>query len=136
MAHGLSCSVACGIFPGQGSNPCPLHWQADSQPLRHQGSPNNMGLNCMGPLTCGFLSLNIYYSTTRSQGWLNPVSTDVELWVPIVKLHTSFSVCGFFTTWILDCAVGLVTLTPLLFKGQLYLQRRDSAFHEGMLSVN
>ena len=23
-AHGLSCSVACGIFPDQGSNPCPL----------------------------------------------------------------------------------------------------------------
>ena len=39
MAHGLSCSAACGIFPDQGSNPYPLHWQADSQPLRHQGSP-------------------------------------------------------------------------------------------------
>ena len=39
VAHGLSCSAACGIFPDQGSNPCPLHWQADSQPLRHQGSP-------------------------------------------------------------------------------------------------
>ena len=30
VAHGLSCSVACGIFPDQGSNPCPLHWQVDS----------------------------------------------------------------------------------------------------------
>ena len=39
VAHGPSCSAACGIFPYQGSNPCPLHWQADSQPLRHQGSP-------------------------------------------------------------------------------------------------
>ena len=39
VAHGLRCSTACGIFPDQGSNPCPLHWQADSQPLRHQGSP-------------------------------------------------------------------------------------------------
>ena len=39
VAHGLSCSAACGIFPDQGSNPCPLHWQADSQPLHHQGSP-------------------------------------------------------------------------------------------------
>ena len=38
-AHGPSCSAACGIFLYQGSNPCPLHWQADSQPLRHQGSP-------------------------------------------------------------------------------------------------
>ena len=39
VAHGPSCSAACGIFPDQGSNPCPLHWQADSQPLSHQGSP-------------------------------------------------------------------------------------------------
>ena len=39
VAHGPRCSAACGIFPDQGSNPCPLHWQADSQPLRHQGSP-------------------------------------------------------------------------------------------------
>ena len=41
VAHGRSCSAACGIFPDQGSNPCPLHWPADSQPLRHQGSPPN-----------------------------------------------------------------------------------------------
>ena len=26
-------------FPNRGSNPWPLHWQADSYPLRHQGSP-------------------------------------------------------------------------------------------------
>ena len=38
VAHGPSHSEACGIFPDQGSNPCPLHWQADSQPLCHQGS--------------------------------------------------------------------------------------------------
>ena len=38
VAHGLCCSVACGILPNQGSNPHPLHWQVDSQPLRHQGS--------------------------------------------------------------------------------------------------
>ena len=39
LAHGPSRSAAFGIFPDQGSNPCSLHWQADSQPLRHQGSP-------------------------------------------------------------------------------------------------
>ena len=38
MAHGLSCSAACGIFPDQGSKPCLLHGQADSLPLSHQGS--------------------------------------------------------------------------------------------------
>ena len=41
VAHGPSCSTARGILPDQGPNPCPLHWQADSQPLRHQGSPSN-----------------------------------------------------------------------------------------------
>ena len=30
LVHGLSCSEACGIFPDQGSNLCPLHWQTDS----------------------------------------------------------------------------------------------------------
>ena len=30
VVHGLSCSVAYGTFPDQGSNSCPLHWQADS----------------------------------------------------------------------------------------------------------
>ena len=38
-AHGPSCSTARGILLDQGSNPHPSHWQADSQPLRHQGSP-------------------------------------------------------------------------------------------------
>ena len=36
-AWGLSYSEACGIFPEQ--NLCPLHWQADSEPLECQGSP-------------------------------------------------------------------------------------------------
>ena len=52
VAHGPSCSVACGILPDQGSNPCPLHWQADSQPLRHQGSPTAFYLNDMFDLLC------------------------------------------------------------------------------------
>ena len=39
VAHRLSCFAACGIFPDQGSNPCPLHWKADSLPPHHQGSP-------------------------------------------------------------------------------------------------
>ena len=30
VAHSLSCPMACGIFPDQGSNPYPLHYKADS----------------------------------------------------------------------------------------------------------
>ena len=51
VAHGPSCSAACGIFPDQGSNSCPLHWQADSQPLRHQGSPLSKNLSISSRLS-------------------------------------------------------------------------------------
>ena len=50
-APGLSCPAACGIFPDQGSNPCPLHWPTDSQPLRHQGSPTLLSFDTVG--NCG-----------------------------------------------------------------------------------
>ena len=30
VALGLSCSAACGIFPDEGLNACPLHGKADS----------------------------------------------------------------------------------------------------------
>ena len=33
------CFLLQGIFLDQGSNFCLLHWQADSLPLSHQGSP-------------------------------------------------------------------------------------------------
>ena len=42
VAHGPSRSTACGIFPDRGTKPCALHWQPDSQPLRHQESPHEL----------------------------------------------------------------------------------------------
>ena len=45
VAQALSRSVTCDIFLDQGLNPCPLHWQADSQPLDHQGSPSSLPFN-------------------------------------------------------------------------------------------
>ena len=38
VVHGLSCSMACEIFPDQGSYLCLLHWQADSPLLSPRGS--------------------------------------------------------------------------------------------------
>ena len=38
VVYGLICPMERGIFLDQGSNPCPLHWQADSLLLSHQGS--------------------------------------------------------------------------------------------------
>ena len=37
MPSVLKHTVACGILPDQGLNPCPLHWQVDSYPLQQTG---------------------------------------------------------------------------------------------------
>ena len=39
VAHGLSSSAVCGVFPDQGSSSRLLHWQVDFSTLSHQGSP-------------------------------------------------------------------------------------------------
>ena len=62
VAHGLSCSTACGIFPDQGLNPYPLHWQADSYPLHHQESPRSW------PFSRCF-SGRVYLIFTTIQSW-------------------------------------------------------------------
>ena len=87
----LSCSMSCRIFSDQGFNPCPLHWQANSNPLIHQGGPSVLFFNLF-PLSyftvdeksyfiqCSFMGtifwkLNILPSTDanfiseRKKGW-------------------------------------------------------------------
>ena len=39
VVRGFSCLLASGTFLDQGSNPWTLHWQVDSQPPSHEGSP-------------------------------------------------------------------------------------------------
>ena len=54
LQHRLrGCCKACGIFPDQGSNPCPQYWKEHSLPLSHQGSPNILFLLLM-VLFCSF----------------------------------------------------------------------------------
>ena len=55
-----------GLFPTQGVNSCLLHllhWQADTLPLRHQGSPANIYCMCnlCQPL-CSLLCLRYSFS--------------------------------------------------------------------------
>ena len=45
LNYRLSCSVACGIFLDQGSNPCLLHWQAVSFFTEPPGKPQTDNLN-------------------------------------------------------------------------------------------
>ena len=42
---GFSSTGPRGTVPDQGLNPCPLHWQVNSRPLDHQGSPEAKALN-------------------------------------------------------------------------------------------
>ena len=85
VAHGPSCSAACGIFRDQGSNPCPLHWQADSQPLCHQGSP----AWCFQSS-----SISQYVSILHSFLWLNNIPLHVQ--TTFNYLVISWWVFGFF----------------------------------------
>ena len=60
VAHGLRCSVTCGILLDQGSNPCPLHWRADSQPLYYQGSHKTFQLLKLSRIPFYKLCLQLY----------------------------------------------------------------------------
>ena len=76
----LSCPTTWGIFPDQWSNQCPLPWQADSQPLDHQGSP----VVCFSYLWHFFLKIfnhAILSSRISSDQW-NPLG-----WQECLFLH-------------------------------------------------
>ena len=93
VAHGPSSSVACGIIPDQGSNPCPLHWQADSQPLHHQGSPSHPFYTHQ----CIHVSRNcpIHHTTIPTPLLLSPLRVHtfvLYICVSISVLQTSSSV--------------------------------------------
>ena len=72
VAHRLSCSVAYGVFPDQGSNLCPVYWQVDSSPLCHQGCP----------VSILFLRLRIIFTTIT----LNYFSDCLSLFPLVVLL--------------------------------------------------
>ena len=81
VAHRLNCSAACGIFPNQGSNPCPLHWQADSQPLRHQGSPL---IFLLIEILFAFIFLFLLFLSTGLQA-VSSISV-IEIWPFMLKI--------------------------------------------------
>ena len=103
VAHGPSCSAGCGIFQDQGSNPCPLHWQADSQPLRHQGSPANIFNNALkhpgaGPSSGSPNPLRRLWKVTERAGTLTHFISPIIVPTIFSSLFTFFhQICwGFF----------------------------------------
>ena len=61
VAKGLSCSGTCGILPDQGSDLCPLPWQADSCPLHHQGSPHVGHCRVLSRVLCAVQKVLVDY---------------------------------------------------------------------------
>ena len=107
VAHGPSCSAARGILPDQGPNPCPLHWQADSQPLRHQGSPlyfffinfflylQGQGAGALGPSSfspssflCTFFKILFIFLYSRFLLVIHFIHISVYMSIPISQFFT------------------------------------------------
>ena len=107
VAHGLSRSAACGILPYQGSNPCPLHWQADSQPLCHQGSSRFFFLIQYNNLLCFHWSFQFIYNL------LQLLSLHLYL-LPYFVAFTfpDFLFSFFFFFWVL---FGWIIFLPMFF---------------------
>ena len=75
VVHRLGCFAAYGVFSDQGSNPCLLHWQADSLPLSHQGSPTQ---KLVGSSIC-----NRDKARAASVKWWDEVSRSYPLSFPL-----------------------------------------------------
>ena len=63
VEHKFSWPAVCGIFPDQGFNLCPLHWQADSLSLGHQG--------CLEIIFLYIISFNPHNKSGKSTHCLN-----------------------------------------------------------------
>ena len=70
---GLRRSMACGIFPHQGSNLRLLHWQAGSLPLSHQRSPGKTSpTGSIWPehrMACQHQSIALRKEISRQKDW-------------------------------------------------------------------
>ena len=82
VAHGLSCSLACGIFPDQRLNLGLLYWQVDSLPLSHQGSPTFCLLASLVAQMVRNLPA-VRETWDQSWGWGDPLEEDV-CWGPLM----------------------------------------------------
>ena len=104
VAHGLSCSAACGIFPDQGSNPCPLHWQADSQPLRHQGSPPSVCVFMWTSLFSSYLGVELLdYTVILSLTFWGTAKLNSKVAVPFYNLTSNLLGFRFLLILVIVC---------------------------------
>ena len=101
VAHGPSRSAARGILPGLGSNPRPPRWQADCQPLRHQGSPTFTFL-CANPVPPKEQTYKSFLCQCRAvSGWFADITPRIDTrgW-PLGTLPPWFRSSGGRSTWV------------------------------------
>ena len=72
VAHGLSCSVACGIFPDQRLNTCHLPWQTDSLPPSHH--------------VCLLERRPMWFSRSTQTSFFIPTKIKLSGWIPQVRM--------------------------------------------------
>ena len=93
VTYRLSCSSACGIFLDQGLNPCTQHWQVDSYPLCHLGSPEVYFKECFSHCGKGEESqLTKTYCTRSSLNLHTPFRKANVHILPQMILHKPFLV--------------------------------------------
>ena len=150
MVHGPSCSTACGIFPDQGSNPHLLHWQTDSLPLSHQGSPDCFHfynifylLSSSWPLHFGFFPLQIHGKTRLqlssalwyfTEGWT--LFTNFAYFLPFVLEYLCLDIIGLFKIiylWMIFCFPRPDIYNNFLEKGHLAFPSSRVSEYKGPL---
>ena len=79
VAHRLSsCPMGREIFPDQGSNSCPLHWQADFYLLCHQGNPHLYQSFAPAPTFSVHVAFSYrwtIHAPLGSQSWIDPTAS-------------------------------------------------------------
>ena len=86
-AHGPSRSAARRILPNRGTNPHPLHPQADSQPLHHQGSPWRVFFNVVKVINLSFIEPG-FWDIARKPFPTPRLKTNPPMFSCIISLFT------------------------------------------------
>ena len=140
VAHGPSRSAACGIFPDQGSNLCPLHWQADSQPLHHEGSPGEFLISfivlfiivCLLFSSCrSLLNVSCIFCILFPRFWIILTIITLNSFSGRLPISSSFVWSGGFLPCSFICCVllCLLILLSVLCLGSPFCRLRVRSYH-------
>ena len=99
-------------FPRQGLNPCPLHWQVDSYPLGHQGSPSGtFPIQVCCWLSRGWLGTPSYRWPQRLRAELTRMAhRTLRQFTPVATRCSTQTP----TQWHTHAALGQTRLQPVL----------------------